>query len=63
MSKKHFEAMAAEIRNMRAEKVEFPDRANELEQRALGAERLAILMGRQFNARFDISRFLDACLP
>jgi hypothetical protein len=63
MSKKHLEAMAAEIRNCRRFAYSQSDDSVRLAylQRAEGAETLFISVAMQFNPRFDAARFRAAC--
>jgi len=53
MTKKHFEAAAAIIRDMSLENEEL----------AKGARICMIQMGKRFNPRFDAERFINACVP
>ena len=60
MSKKHFVAMAAEIRRMLAEMDRMGDSADRIDgarQMALGVSDVCA----RFNVNFDRDRFLTAC--
>jgi exo-beta-1,3-glucanase (GH17 family) len=57
MCRKHFEAMAAYIRRMRAHATD----CNSLNVCAEACEQMCIELGVQFNERFDARRFREAC--
>lgn len=65
MSKKHFEAAAAEIRGWRIAANMYPEgeARKQIVDRANGAEDSWVSIASQFNDRFDSVRFRQACRP
>lgn len=66
MSKKHFEAAAAEIRKLHVAARSFradgdEAAANRCETRAAGAEDVCLVLFGEGNPRFDSCRFIEAC--
>jgi hypothetical protein len=67
MSRKHFEAAAAEIKAMyvkaASQEALSLGYGVQMQHRAEGAEDLFVSIASQFNPRFDASGFRQACRP